>query len=882
MNRRRVAGFAVVGVLVLLFGGRWVALRYTEHAWFADQGLADRYWSLLLRALGWQLGTLAVATAWYSAQTLAVHRSIGSVRLPRHLGNLEIAEEVPRRLLRGIAVLIALLIGGVTAYGFSDLDHLVALYRHATPLGLPEPVLGRDASFYLTRLPLLETLHLMASVTVALAGVLAVGLYALTGSLAFERRRLLITPHARTHVIVLLSLLALVIAWGFHLDAYQLVGGGGHSQGALSAVDRSIRIPASRALVVIGLVVAVGTVLALRWMRPGLLFGFWATLGVATLLGRVLVPVLTEAGGGRSSAAMTQAVASYADGYSRAGFGLLDLRSEPLAAKADVPEDSVEALGMTLAGLSPWSGEPGLLDAAIAASSGDSTPARVWVTTIDRYDDPAGTPRLVAVAVPQTDPLLAARTVPRTRWTERHRGALAWGGDPVAVDAGARSGAPRFLSALAPVDGAPVPTSVRRAPGRIRFLPRPAELGVIGPDEGAVGEPPPGLGLGGFVRRLLFAWALQAPPLLDEHTSTADRVLVWRDIPQRLARLFPFAAFDPPRPALVGERLLWIVDGYLASARFPLAEHVRWQGDLVNFLAAPYVVTVDAVSGATRLYLRPPELRFAAAVARAEGVNPLPSDSLSAELRRRLRYPTGLFGAQGAVLARRGDDRERGGPRWALAANDSGLGVGDAVSLRPAVALMSLGAEPPALWQLLPLTDAAGNRLTAIVAGAGAENGTLRLRLLRLPTAGFPTPSSAAGRLGSSAAVLASAATAAGSEGAVRRGPVVPVPAAGTVAYTQVLYASRDRTAEPLRVRGFALLVGDRVGVGTDFGGAARALWRGEAAEGHDVATASSLAEARVAFIALDSAVRRADWGGFGRAYAALRRALGVEGVERP
>jgi hypothetical protein len=102
------------------------------------------------------------------------------------------------------------------------------------------------------------------------------------------------------------------------------------------------------------------------------------------------------------------------------------------------------------------------------------------------------------------------------------------------------------------------------------------------------------------------------------------------------------------------------------------------------------------------------------------------------------------------------------------------------------------------------------------------------------------------------------------------------------VAYTQVLYGSRNRTAEPLGVKGFALLVGDRVGVGSDFGGAAQALVRGEAAEGHDVATTSSLAEARAAFLALDSAVRRADWGGFGRAYAALRRALGVEGGERP
>ena len=38
MNRRRLAFLAVAAVFVLLFGGRWVALRYTESLWFQELG----------------------------------------------------------------------------------------------------------------------------------------------------------------------------------------------------------------------------------------------------------------------------------------------------------------------------------------------------------------------------------------------------------------------------------------------------------------------------------------------------------------------------------------------------------------------------------------------------------------------------------------------------------------------------------------------------------------------------------------------------------------------------------------------------------------------------------------------------------------------------
>ena len=878
MSRRRVAVVAVGAAVAALFGGRWVAIQYTEAAWFADLGLARLFWTRLAHDTLWHLAVAAVATLWYAAQTFAVHRSIGAVHLPRRVGNLEIAEAVPRRVLRWLALGIALVLGVVTAATFTDVPALVSLYRAAVPLHLPEPVLGRDASFYLARLPLLETLHLAALLLVLFGAFVALALYAMTGSITVADRRLRMTPHARTHLVALLAVLGLVVAWGFEIDAWAIVGGGGGADGALAVMDRSLRIPACTALAALSLVVAAGTAATLRRGRPAILVAMWATLAVAAGLGRFVVPVVATAWSGRPDAATAAALAQYADRYSRAGLGVLtDVPSDTLAASPVVPAESLAALGRELRWVSPWDGEPALLQAALAAALPDSAP-RLWSETLDTYAGGSGGARLVALAVPETDGLALERTAHPPDWTALHRGPLSWAGAPVAVlaDLG-EGGALRFLTALGPgADTTAGPVPLRLDEGPLRYVAHAAGAAVVGPSEALPAGAPQGLRLGGVLRRLLFAWALQSPPLLDRRTSVADRVLVWRDVPRRLARLYPFASFDEPRPAVVGARLLWLADGYLASARFPLADHVPWEGDDVNFLRAAYFATVDAATGATTLYLRPPDFPFAASVAAAMGSPALPSDSLPAGLGAHLGYPEPLLIAQAEMLARHRGDTGAAARPWALAVH-----AGDTASAGPppaphaTLALLALGG-PPLLWRLLPLADDSGNALVAFVAAATLPGGMPRLRLLRLRAGTFPTLAAAESRIALAPAVVGVLAEEAGAAGRGRRGPVAVVPAAGTVAYVDYLFAAPRRSGPPLLPRDVAVLAGGHLGVGGDVAAAARALAAAGPEAAAEAAASASLLEARRALEALDSAAGRADWDAFGRALERLRRALGL------
>ena len=108
------------------------------------------------------------------------------------------------------------------------------------------------------------------------------------------------------------------------------------------------------------------------------------------------------------------------------------------------------------------------------------------------------------------------------------------------------------------------------------------------------------------------------------------------------------------------------------------------------------------------------------------------------------------------------------------------------------------------------------------------------------------------------------------------------LPAAGTVAFVQLLVAGDRTPGSAWQVQGVAVLAGARVGFGPDIRSAVYGMNHGTTGSMVSALTGSELNEARAAFLALDSARQAGDWERFGRAWANLRRALRVEGSPAP
>src|SRR5574338_288109 len=157
---RRLAAI-ILAVVVLLFAGRWTAGVFAER-WWAEQlspaaAAAVTGWALL--EFGLECTGILFACAWFIGHLLLVYRAIGSVQVHRRLANLEIREAVNMQVLVWISVAGGLLLGVVAGRGAGDWAPEVVLSWTGKAYGATDPILGRDLTFYITRLPVWRLLH---------------------------------------------------------------------------------------------------------------------------------------------------------------------------------------------------------------------------------------------------------------------------------------------------------------------------------------------------------------------------------------------------------------------------------------------------------------------------------------------------------------------------------------------------------------------------------------------------------------------------------------------------------------------------------------------------------------------------------------------------
>ena len=126
-----------------------------------------------------------------------------------------------------------------------------------------------------------------------------------------------------------------------------------------------------------------------------------------------------------------------------------------------------------------------------------------------------------------------------------------------------------------------------------------------------------GVAMGSTIRRVAFALRFgQLEPLISNFITGESRVFYVRDVRDRVEKLAPFLHFDAdPYPVLVDGRIIYVVDGYTTTDRFPYAQTAstsnlpRSSGlrhDL-NYVRNSVKATVDAFTGEVIFYVVDPE-----------------------------------------------------------------------------------------------------------------------------------------------------------------------------------------------------------------------------------------------------------------------------------
>ena len=327
-TRRRLYLIGAGLLVIALVGGRWLAVETTERAW--DRTFPGGEAVIAVRTLGRLLSTLVLLTAiaWITGNLLIVYRAIGSVQMPRRLGDLEIVEAVPRRTLLAFTIGLGVIVGFLLSLGTGDWWRYAVLAAAPPHFGVADATnLGRDAGYYVSVLPWLAALQNRTLILVMGAlGIVAL-LYGVIGSLRIRRARIRASDYARVHLGVLLACLALVIAWGAALDPAEIVGG---LHGVVDQAALSLRIPGAAVVAAVGIVTAV---ISLAWAlrdRPTLILVAWAALLASLSAGYFVIPGVARAstGTGPENVELVRRRAA----LERVAFGISDIdRSAPPA-----------------------------------------------------------------------------------------------------------------------------------------------------------------------------------------------------------------------------------------------------------------------------------------------------------------------------------------------------------------------------------------------------------------------------------------------------------------------------------------------------------------------------------------------------------------------
>lgn len=430
--------------------------------------------------------------------------------------------------------------------------------------------------------------------------------------------------------------------------------------------------------------------------------------------------------------------------------------------------------------------------------------------------------------------------------------------------------------------------------------------------------------------RLSYAIKFQSEQiLLSDAISNSSQILYNRNPLERVKAVAPYLTLDSdPYPAVVDGKLQWIIDGYTTSSDYPYSRAENFSAatadtsttgaitaQSVNYIRNSVKATVDAYDGSVNLYAWDSKDPILKTWQKVFPTTFKPVSEMSADLLAHVRYPADLFKLQRSILGRYhvtdagsfySEDDAWMTPKDPVEAPANATG-----DLQPPyyLTMQAPGATKPSFSlysTFIPKStdESSRNVLTGYLmadADAGSTAGQVaagygKLRLLKLPKSTIvPGPGQVQNNFNADSEVSRLLNILRQGSTNVLNGNLLTLPIGGGLLYVQPVYIqSKGSTSFPL-LKKVLVAFGDKIAfedsldtaLNTLFGGSSGAT----AGDGVDVETPGSstgndgqsgqsnaleqaLAAASAALKAKEAALAAGDWTAYGKADAALAKAI--------
>jgi uncharacterized protein len=783
------------------------------------------------------------------------------------------------------------------------------LFTAGRDFGVTDPIYGRDASWYVFRLPAIEAVQQGLLALLIWTVLVVIAIYAV--SLGLERLDFGNMPRrVTTHVLAIAGLALLLIAAGYVLSMFGILYsrrgftfGGGFT-------DVNIVRPLNLVLAVISVIAAV-LLLIHGWRGRGrILAGIAIAWVVAVLIGLFLPATIQQVVVEPNELTREAPYITNNIRMTRSAFDLDNVDLQNLSGQGVPPADQLVASSPVFDNIRLW-------DYRIAQQTFQQlrsfVPYYVFPDVdVDRYQIDGKT-RQVLVAARELD--TTGLPANAQTWVNRHISYTHGYGMVVSpISESTSQGLPRFLVGSIPPEGTG-PLEITRPEiyfgeiGNNWVAVNTARLETSGISGETVGEPYSGEARGSvqvsnYLKRVILALHLGDRRIMFSNELTADsKLLLRRPIMERARAVAPFLVFDPdPYLVIVEGRLIWVVDAYTGTNRFPGSTPTNLG---VNYLRNTAKVTIDAYNGTVTLYRTAVPDPVADAWSEIYGNPFLPIEEAPPTVREHFRYPEAMFDIQTEMYASyhvtdpvafyNGEDR------WAIATEESqGTTSRRAGGVEPIEAYymtLPLPGDPEPGFKLVrPFTPINRPNMTAWMAGKTDDSGLPSLLVYRFPRQSNTFgPQQVEARINQDPDISARISLLDQAGSRVIRGNLLVVPVGEAVLYIQPIYLQATATqGAPTELQFVIVASQDDVQMRPTLGEALAAVAEGDTpaatagvnvegtTPGSDASAGAAIAgtPGEIAAEALDAyqrgqdALRDGNWTAYGEAQARLERLL--------
>lgn len=860
---------AVLVALFLLFSG--LSTFWTERLWYRSIDFGGVFTTMILTRVvlfivfGLLMALVVGANMYLAHRFRPVFRpaSLEQTSLDRYR---EAITPMRKLLLVGVSLLLGAFAGASASGAWRD----YLMWRNGGSFGENDPYFSRDIGWFVFDLP---WWHYVVDFGMALAVVALVAsalVHYLYGGIRLQGAIDKFSGAAAVQVSVLLGIFVLLKAVDYWLDRFDLLTDASGLQTGMTYTANNAVLPAKNILIGIAAICAVlffVNVWRRTWMLPTV--GTALLVISAILLGMVWPGLVQQLQVNPTEADKEEPYIQENIEATRTAFGVEDSEVEAYSAEPELEDqqlanDTINSPGIRLL-------DPQVVQQTFEQRQqvrGYYSVAPDGVLDVDNYEI-NGEERDLVLGVRELNQ--AGISEGSQNWANLHTvythgyGVIAAYGNqrPADNDAVLTGQEPAWAEIDIPPRGQLTELTEDGYQGRIYFGENSPTYSIVGkPSEGAddieldlpgsggeeqaeqtnTYDGEDGVGVGNLFHKLLYAVKFGEPNIvLSERVHDNSKILYDRDPARRVEKVAPWLTVDSdPFPAVVDGRVVWLLDGYTLSDRYPMSEKESFEEmtddaladdnpfqtlptDEINYVRNAVKATVDAYDGTVTLYEWDTEDPLLQAWKEAFPDTVTDRSEIPDGLMDHMRYPEDLFKVQRYQLGRYhvedASDFYEANDAWEVPVDPN-----DQSSLQPPYRLSVPSPDEEDIFSLTSIyTPVNRENLAAFVSvdGEASKDNYGTIRIKRLPsTSQIPGPGQIANQIQSDQAVTqALLPYNRETNTQVVNGNLLTLPVGGGLLYVQPLYSVRTSGEGNFPVLRFvAVSFGDEVGVGRTLG----------------------------------------------------------------